>query len=150
MEVGNLYRLRDCNPNDPNAPCYIELFEDSELQATDASGVTAEIQCGVNVKNSFGTLVAKLWGTVNATWTQNLVTGKYEPDVNWKVKGYWVLNGSYQWVNVAISEYPIFGGHIGVKTTGDLKYLGLPWRSYSATLTLLKGSTAPNYTCTSP
>ena len=151
LKIGKIYALRDCDPNDPYAPCYVELFENIEQQATEASDVTVELQCGVNVKNSFGTLVAKLWETANVTWEWNWVWEIYEVNVNWKVKGIWTLNGNYQWVNLVGPTQSSPQPHVTkLKTTGDLKYLGLPWRSYSVSMFLYDDENPPDFNCASP
>lgn len=109
-----------------------------------APATTDQITCGVNVKNSLGTIVAKLWEVITITWY----------DYTWSEvgasRGTWVLNSSYSWTNVwgptpSSGTFTYFSMQT-VRVGGTVKYLGATWHDYTVTLRVIGNQ---NWSCSS-
>lgn len=137
---------KECNPDkvkDPKAPCSDEMF--SEVSLTKNTQLT--YVCGVNVKNAFGTIVAKLWENVTVTWQ----TSGYS--INGATRSTWVTNSTYGWTNLSgpVPSSGYYGGSYNmvlVITRGTVTYFGGPWKSYQVRLTLWGNESNPNWSCT--
>lgn len=133
-----------CDPGkvkDPNAPCSDEMF--NEVSLTKSTQLT--YTCGVNVKNAFGTIVAKLWENVTVTWQTSGYT------INNATRSTWVKNSTYGWTNLSgpapNSEYYGYFFLTHVITTGTVTYFGGPWNSYEVRLSLMGSESDPHWSC---
>lgn len=135
---------KECNPDkvkDPKAPCSDEMF--SEVSLTESTQVT--YVCGVNVKNVFGTIMAKLWENVPVTWKTDGCT------INGATRSTWVTNSTYRWTNLSGTD-PYRGDFgfftlVHVITRGTITYLNSPWNTYEVRLTLSGNESNHSWSC---
>lgn len=133
--------LDTCNEKDPYAPCTAEVYG-SIITYRDFSQT---ITCGVDVKNYFGTTVARMWGNVPVTWTASghLYSGTS--------RGTWVTSGLYYWSNLSgPSPSSGSGGYTqisSVKTNGTINYINAPYASYQVVTRISGTETSPSWSC---
>lgn len=143
----NLKASKDCDPSsvkDPNAPCSAELFTDTiqieSLQRT--------LTCGINVKDAFGNIVAKLWENVTVTWRNTPQPGY---DINSAYRYTWVKDWRYGWRDLT-GPSPNSGRYsyltiTRVKISGTVTYFGGRWHSYTVYTNITGDETNPRWWC---
>ncbi len=153
-EYKNLSLLAEGCTGDPYAPCYEETISHVINQAIDGPQFTATMRCGINIKNSFGILVGKISEDANITWEYSSYWNAWEIiSVNWTTKATWASTPGYSWYNV-VGPVVTWSGpgqginDVKVKTTGDMIYLGILWRSYTIRMEVEDHATnVPSFAC---
>jgi|GEM_PF-3275492 len=138
MEQGRLYRLLNCNPADPNSPCYARIVTGTTKSGnvSIASSGTDTLSCTVEISNWLGYVVARLWQNVNVTWTSSQYS-----TANWASYGTWAGSG-YDWRNVFGSSFNspqtinYYSGGSTFSAGGDLYYLGANYGNHRVDLSV--------------
>ena len=138
-------RLPNCNPNDANSPCYIEVYSKVLPEGKVAPlSTTKTIECGVIIKNVAGVTVMKFWQDSNVTWA----TYWGDTKVNWSTKSTWVANSSYAWRNMTgpTKDTNISTELITVRSDGDRYYL-LGYWGHNTIYTIINMASAGSFSC---